>query len=150
MGLPVTMIRKDFAPLVGKLRVRVFELSLTYIMIFLGVLTKPDRTPEASHEKWVRFVEGEAEPLHHGWFCVKLHDTETAHQQPTLADVREQEDQWFNKTSIWRRLRQARSHLGTKRLVQHLEEILSELITTRYATIYFDSKLMMNNTFVDL
>jgi hypothetical protein len=114
-------------------------------------LTKPDRTPEASHEKWVRFVEGEAEPLHHGWFCVKLHDTEIEDQQPTLADVREQEYQWFNKTSIWRGLGQARSHLGTKRLVRRLEEILSELITTRYATIYFNfSELMVNNTFVDL
>ena len=100
----------------------------------LGVLTKPDRSPQASHEKWVRFIGGEIEALHHGWFCVKLHDTETHHPQPTLAQAREQEDRWFEKESAWQELsRQARSHLGTKRLVQHLEVILSELISARYA-----------------
>jgi len=115
----------------------------------LGVLTKPDRSPEAAHEKWVRFVGGETEELHHGWFCVKLHDTETRHPQPTLREAREQEDQWFNKESVWRRLG-ARSHLGTKKLVLHLEVILSDLIANRYAKIYFDCpKLIGNNTFVD-
>ncbi len=91
----------------------------------------------------MRFVGGETEPLRNGWFCVKLHDTETGHPQPTLKEAREQEDQWFNKTGVWRGLRQARGHLGTKKLVQHLEVILSELISTRYATIYLEcSKLL--------
>jgi hypothetical protein len=96
----------------------------------VGVLTKPDRSPEATHEKWVRFVGDETEQLHHGWFCVKLHDTETGHPQPTLRVAREQEDLWFKKESVWRKLR-ARSHLGTKELVRHLEVILSELIAKR-------------------
>ncbi|KAF8504669.1 P-loop containing nucleoside triphosphate hydrolase protein [Russula emetica] len=96
----------------------------------VGVLTKPDRSPETAHEKWVRFVRGETEQLRHGWFCVKLHDTETRHPQPTLREAREQEEQWFNKESVWGGLR-ARSHLGTKKLVHHLEEILSEVISTR-------------------
>ena len=97
----------------------------------------------------MRFVGGETEQLHHGWFCVKLHDTETGHPQPPLREAREQEDQWFNKEPVWQRL-QARSHLGTKKLVRHLEEILSELITKRYAMIYSDcSKLMGDNKFAD-
>lgn len=98
----------------------------------------------------MRFVGGETEQLRHGWFCVKLHDTETAHPQPTLRVAREQEDHWFNKEPVWRGLR-TRNHLGTKKLVAHLEEILSDLISNRYATIYFDClKLMGTNTFVDL
>jgi hypothetical protein len=118
--------------------------------LFLGVLTKPDRSPEAAHEKWVRFVGGEIEQLSHGWFCVKLHDTETAHPQPSLRVAREYEDHYFNKEYVWRRLR-ARNRLGTKKLVQHLEEILSDLISNRYATIFSDcSKLIGNNTFIDL
>ena len=44
-----------------------------------GVLTKPDRSPEAAHEKWVRYIRGETEPLHHGWFCVKQPDTQSPH-----------------------------------------------------------------------
>ena len=100
----------------------------------LGVLTKPDRSPEASHEKWVRFIDGDMEALYHGWFCVKLHDTETRHPQPTLTEAREQEDQWFNKAFAWQGLsQQARSRLGTKKLAQHLEMILSGLISARYA-----------------
>lgn len=127
---------------------------LTFLDLYLhalGVLTKPDRSPEAAHEKWVRFISGEIEALHHGWFCVKLHDTESQHPQPTLAEAREQEDQWFNKASVWHRLpRQARSHLGATKLVQHLEEILSELISTRYATIYvYCSRLTGNNVFIE-
>ena len=98
----------------------------------------------------MRFVGGETEQLRHGWFCVKLHDTETAHPQPTLRVAREQEDHWFYKEPVWGGLR-TRNHLGTKKLVAHLEEILSDLISNRYATIYFDClKLMGTNTFVDL
>jgi hypothetical protein len=97
----------------------------------------------------VRFVGGETEQLRHGWFCVKLHDTETRHPQPPLKEAREQEHHWFNKESVWRSLHDRR-HLGTKKLVLHLEVILSELIANRYATIYSDYlKLMVNNTFVD-
>lgn len=119
-------------------------------MIFSGVLTKPDRSPEAAHEKWVRFIKGETEPLHHGWFCVKLHDTQSGHPQPTLVHAREQEDQWFNKTSIWHGLpRQARNHLGTKKLVQSLEMILSDLIHSRYAMICIYSTLVVNVTPVE-
>ena len=97
----------------------------------------------------MRFVNGETEQLRHGWYCVKLHDTETGQPQPSLGEAREQEDHWFNKESVWRSV-PVRSHLGTKRLVRHLEEILSELIANRYAMIYSDcSKLMGNNTFLD-
>jgi hypothetical protein len=97
----------------------------------------------------VRFVGGETEQLRHGWFCVKLHDTETSHPQPTLGVAREQEDHWFNKETVWRKLR-AGNHLGTKKLVLHLEVILSDFIANRYATIYSDcSKLMENIIFVD-
>ena len=99
-----------------------------------GVLTKPDRSTEAAHGKWVRYVSGEIEPLRHGWFCVKLHDTESGHPQPSLEEARDQEDQWFKKTLPWCDLpRQARSHLRTKSLVQQLEVILSGLISKRYA-----------------
>ncbi|KAI9441569.1 P-loop containing nucleoside triphosphate hydrolase protein [Lactarius indigo] len=96
----------------------------------VGVLTKPDRSPEAAHEKWVRYIRGEAEPLHHGWFCVKQPDTQSPHPVPSLVEAREQEDQWFTKTSIWRELpRSFQSRLGTKKLVQRLEEILSDLMS---------------------
>ncbi|KAI0002252.1 P-loop containing nucleoside triphosphate hydrolase protein [Russula compacta] len=102
----------------------------------VGVLTKPDRSPEAAHAKWVRFINGETESLRHGWFCVKLHDTQSGHPQPTLVQAREQEAQWFNKTSIWHGLpRHARDRLGTKRLVQSLEVILSDLIHSRIPDI---------------
>lgn len=95
------------------------------------MLTKPDRIPEAAHGKWVRFIGGDTEPLRRGWYCVKLHDTENQQPQPTLTQAREQEEQWFNKASAWQGLsRHSQSHLGTKKLVLHLEEILSDLIST--------------------
>lgn len=98
------------------------------------MLTKPDRSTEAAHEKWVRYVSGDVETLHHGWFCVKLHDTQNGHPQPSLEEARDQEDRWFKKISPWCDLpRQARSRLRTKSLVQHLEVILSDLISKRYA-----------------
>jgi GTP-binding protein EngB required for normal cell division len=95
----------------------------------VGVLTKPDRSPEAAHEKWVRYIKGETEPLHHGWFCVKQPDTQSPHPMPTLAEAREQEELWFKKTSTWRELSRP-NHLGTTKLVQHLGGILSDLMST--------------------
>jgi hypothetical protein len=95
------------------------------------VLTKPDRSQDTAHRKWVRFIDGDTEPLRRGWYCVKLHDTESQTPQPSLAEAREQEEQWFNKAFVWQGLpQQSRSHLGAKKLVQHLEEILSDLIST--------------------
>jgi len=96
----------------------------------IGVLTKPDRSPEAAHEKWVRYINGDVEPLHHGWFCVKQPDTQSPHPVPSLAEAREQEDHWFKKQPIWRELpRRFQNNLGTKNLVQRLEGILSELMS---------------------
>ncbi|KAI0295245.1 P-loop containing nucleoside triphosphate hydrolase protein [Russula brevipes] len=102
----------------------------------VGVLTKPDRCPETAHQKWVRYIANETEPLRHGWFCVKMHDMQTPHPPPTLDEAREQEEQYFNKTSVWKELpRSARSRLGSKRLVLHLEDILSGLISARIPVI---------------
>ncbi|KAI9508373.1 hypothetical protein F5148DRAFT_979877, partial [Russula earlei] len=103
----------------------------------VGILTKPDRSPEAAHERWVRYISGEIEPLRHGWFCVKLHDTQSPHPQPTLQEARDFEETYFHKSSIWYGLpRQARERLGTKNLVRHLEVILSELISSILVEIH--------------
>ena len=58
---------------------------------------------------------------------------------PDLAEAREQEDLWFTKTSTWRELpRRFQNNLGTKKLVQRLEVILSDLMSVRYvAAIIF-------------
>ena len=83
----------------------------------------------------MRYIKGEDETLNHGWFCVKQPDTQSPHPVPPLAEAREQEDQWFKKTPIWRELpRQFQNHLGTKNLVQRLEGILTDLMSARYAT----------------
>lgn len=96
----------------------------------VGVLTKPDRSPEAAHEKWVRYINGETELLKHGWFCVKQPDTQSPHPVPPLAEAREQEELWFRKTSTWRDLpRPSQNNLGTKNLVRRLEGILSDLMS---------------------
>ncbi|KAF8270217.1 P-loop containing nucleoside triphosphate hydrolase protein [Lactarius quietus] len=96
----------------------------------VGVLTKPDRSPEAAHGKWVRYISDETEPLHHGWFCVKQPDTQCQHPVSRQADAREEEDCYFKKISTWRDLpRRFQNRLGTKKLVQHLEEILSNLMS---------------------
>jgi hypothetical protein len=111
----------------------------------LGVLTKPDRCQEAANEKWARYIKNEIEPLHHGWFCVKQHDTQSDSPQLDLLQAREQEDHYFKKTPAWRGLSpQALSRLGTKRLVRRLEEILSELITKRCVIICISSEPMVN------
>jgi hypothetical protein len=95
---------------------------------------------------WARYINGEAEPLDHGWFCVKLPDTQSLHPQPTLRDARDEETHWFEKGNVWYDLpRQARSRLGTPKLVRHLEDILSNLISLKYATIYTHSGLAMND-----
>ena len=54
---------------------------------------------------------------------------------PAMAEAREQEDLWFAKTLTWRELpRRFQNNLGTKKLVQRLESILSDLMTNWYAT----------------
>jgi hypothetical protein len=79
-----------------------------------------------------------------------MHDMQTPHPPPALDEAREQEEQYFNKTSVWKELpRLARSRLGSRRLVLHLEEILSGLISARYARIYACSILLMNNVHVE-
>ena len=56
---------------------------------------------------------------------------------PTQDQARDQEDVWFKKTSTWRELSSKfRKQLGTTRLIQHLEGILSELMSARYATAF--------------
>ncbi|KAH9024286.1 P-loop containing nucleoside triphosphate hydrolase protein [Lactarius hengduanensis] len=103
----------------------------------VGVLTKPDRSPEAAHEKWVRYIRGETEPLHHGWFCVKQPDTQSPHP----------EDLWFKKTSTWRELpRTFHNRLGTKKLVQHLEEILSDLMSENVPELGTQIRDLIENT----
>jgi hypothetical protein len=143
------MIHTENELSVGRLQVYVFQALIHTWYDLLGVLTKPDRSPEAAQEKWVRYIDGEIEPLHHGWFCVKQYDTQSGYPQPTLAEARDQEVHWFGKTSVWRDLpRPARSRLGTKKLVQYLEEILSDLIQNRYAIIASPQCFMANNLFV--
>ncbi|KAH8996866.1 P-loop containing nucleoside triphosphate hydrolase protein [Lactarius akahatsu] len=113
----------------------------------VGVLTKPDRSPEAAHEKWVRYIRGETEPLHHGWFCVKQPDTQSPHPPPSLVEAREQEDRWFKKTSTWRELpRTFHNRLGTKKLVQHLEEILSDLMSENVPELGTQIQNLIENT----
>jgi hypothetical protein len=79
--------------------------------------------------------------LDHGWFCVKLPDTQSGHPQPpSLADARIEESKWFEKMSPWNELgREAQGRLGTKKLVAQLEGILSGLIAITYAMIYICS-----------
>ena len=117
---------------------RVYSVNFHLPSDILGVLTKPDRSPEAAHERWTQYITGDIEPLEHGWYCVKLPDTQSGHPQPpTLLEAREQEYQWFKKTSPWPTLpSQAQRRLGTKRLVRQLETILSNLISNKYAMIY--------------
>ncbi|KAH9965465.1 P-loop containing nucleoside triphosphate hydrolase protein [Russula dissimulans] len=104
----------------------------------VGVLTKPDRIPDAAHDRWVQYIDGEAEPLRHGWFCVKQHDSQSPGPLPSLVQVREYEEQYFNKTSAWQSLpRQSRDRLGTRNLVRHLEDILSQLIHSTLPDIKF-------------
>ncbi|KAH9007592.1 P-loop containing nucleoside triphosphate hydrolase protein [Lactarius deliciosus] len=113
----------------------------------VGVLTKPDRSPEAAHEKWVRYIRGETEPLHHGWFCVKQPDTQSPHPVPPLAEARVQEDLWFKKTSTWGELpRTFHNRLGTKKLVQHLEEILSGLMSENVPELGTQIQNLIENT----
>ena len=112
----------------------------------LGVLTKPDRCQDAAHEKWARYLSNEIEPLVHGWFCIKQHDTQSGHAQPNLQQARNQEAQYFDHTAVWREPSlQARNRLGTENLVHRLEEILSELISKRYGIVYISSESMVNN-----
>jgi len=90
----------------------------------------------------VGYIKGKTEPLHRGWFCVKQPDTQSPHPVPPLAVAREQEDMWFKKTSIWRELpRSFHNRLGTKNLVQRLEEILSDLMSDKYATPFIFARV---------
>ena len=112
----------------------------------LGVLTKPDRCQDAANEKWAKYIGGEIERLHHGWFCVKQYDTQSGHAQPTLSGARDEEVHYFDKSDVWRALsREARKRLGTVKLVQRLEDILSELISNRYAIFCICTEPMANN-----
>ncbi|KAI0262180.1 P-loop containing nucleoside triphosphate hydrolase protein [Gloeopeniophorella convolvens] len=114
-----------------------YELARTYDpegKRTVGVLTKPDRSPEGLQDKWEAFIRGEAEMLQHGWFGVKQPDTQSPHPLPSLTEARQQEEMYFKKH--WGTLpRQYRSHLQTKNLVRHLAEILSSLISSRMPDI---------------
>jgi hypothetical protein len=89
--------------------------------------------------------------LDHGWFCVKLPDTQSGHPQPSFAGARNQETKWFEKMPSWQGLdREAQNRLGTKKLVAQLEGILSSLIAIVYAMIYICSGFAVNDTLAEL
>jgi len=144
MKLRVAMITPEGEPSVGQLLVHTSFLKIIHMCDLLGVLTKPDRCQDAANEKWARYVRNEIETLHHGWFCVKQHDTQSP--QSDLQRARHEEVHYFEKINPWQGFsRQARNRLGTKNLVRCLEEILSELITNRYAIICISSEPMLNS-----
>ncbi|KAI0302309.1 P-loop containing nucleoside triphosphate hydrolase protein [Multifurca ochricompacta] len=117
----------------------------------VGVLTKPDRSPETAHEKWARYICGDMEQLYHGWFCVKQPDTQSPHPRVTMVEAREQEDLWFKKTAVWRGVpARFQTRLGTKKLVQHLEDILSTLISDRILDVNAQLRDLLENTTKEL
>jgi hypothetical protein len=88
--------------------------------------------------------------LDHGWFCVKLPDTQSGHPQPSFAGARSEETKWFEKMPPWQGLdREAQSRLGTKKLVAQLEGILSSLIAIVYAMIYICPGFAVNVTLAE-
>lgn len=102
-------------------------------MIFLGVLTKPDRIARGDESRWVRFIRNEEEVLELGWYCVKQPDSVQLQEGISWEQAREQESKFFSVTEPWVSLTPGdRRHLGTSNLVERLSDTLSSLIRKRH------------------
>lgn len=95
------------------------------------MLTKPDKIERGEEHRWLKYIQGEAEPLTHGWFCVKLRSPEDLRNKITWSEARIQEDAFFRQEP-WSSLEHLRHHLSTANLTVKLSEILSELIAQRF------------------
>ncbi|KAH6910213.1 P-loop containing nucleoside triphosphate hydrolase protein [Coprinopsis sp. MPI-PUGE-AT-0042] len=102
----------------------------------IGVLTKPDRIPTGEESSWLPFIRNEKESLEHNWYCVKQPSSFDLRQNPSWADARRREDEFFSMTSPWSELdTHYQKYLRTSNLVERLSSVLSDLIAKRLPQI---------------
>jgi Dynamin central region len=106
----------------------------------VGVLTKPDRIPTGEESSWLPFIRNEKESLEHNWYCVKQPSSFDLRQNPSWADARRREDEFFSMTAPWSELDSFyQKYLRTSNLVERLSSVLSDLIAKRYAPFLYDA-----------
>jgi hypothetical protein len=99
-----------------------------------GVLTKPDRIPGGEEDEWLKFIKNQRVPFKNGWFAVKQPDSKTLKAGVSWARAREMENEFFSSQMPWSALdADYQQRLRTSNLTDCLSQILSELITKRYA-----------------
>jgi GTP-binding protein EngB required for normal cell division len=115
----------------------------------IGVLTKPDRIPQSEEDCWLRFIRGELEVLHDGWYCVK--QPNSLSHGITWEDARDQEEEYFSSTAPWSSLEDRfKERLGTSNLTGRLSIILHELISKRLPGILVELQKLHRDTERDI
>ncbi|KAI0692158.1 P-loop containing nucleoside triphosphate hydrolase protein [Cytidiella melzeri] len=113
----------------------------------VGVLTKPDRIDRGDHERWIRFVKNEMQPLENGWFSVKQPDTQAVQEGITWEEARVQEETFFAQVAPWAGLDAGIRHqLGTSNLTERLSFILSALIAKRLPELRDELQKLIQQT----
>lgn len=110
------------------------ESTMPILPDHAGVLTKPDRIEPGEEEKWLSFVRGETEVLQKGWFCVKQPSPTELSEKLTWKEARRREETFFTTKEPWSfQDVSTKNRFGTARLTNQLSDILSKLISDRYA-----------------
>ena len=107
--------------------------SYLYQLFFAGVLTKPDRIPIGEDDCWFSYIRNEKEALKNNWFCVKQPSSEELKSNPTWADVRKMENDFFSDAPWCNLESKHQKLLRTDNVVQRLGTVLSDLISKRCA-----------------
>ena len=97
------------------------------------MLTKPDRCPAGSEERWLDFVRGKRKPiLKNGWFVVKRPDTPGLLSGITWEAAQSEEEKYFSTARPWHTAGPMyHSSYGSQNLVRSLSALLCELIKRR-------------------
>ncbi|KAF9555056.1 hypothetical protein CPC08DRAFT_643469 [Agrocybe pediades] len=102
----------------------------------IGVLTKPDRIPVGEESNWLPFIRNEKETLENNWFCVKQPSSNDLKGNPTWAQARQMENNFFSSQAPWCELEASyQKYLRTGNLVERLSNVLSDLILKRLPEI---------------
>ncbi|KAF9479395.1 hypothetical protein BDN70DRAFT_878878 [Pholiota conissans] len=102
----------------------------------IGVLTKPDRIPVGEENNWLPFIRNEKETLENNWYSVKQPSSNDLKSNPTWADARKMENDFFSSKAPWCDLDSIyQKYLRTSNLVDRLSSVLSDLISKRLPQI---------------
>lgn len=104
--------------------------NANYSRLISGILTKPDGVTEgatSARDKWKDVIEGRADKLRHGYYCVRLPDDAERAQKLSRSATQELASKFFSTTSPWNAI-DDQTRFGIPALVRDLSKQLTAII----------------------